>query len=95
MADAKTDVPLEKTLEMLKVTEFCIVKRPRRSSGGIFLFHSLSTASNSLKAGDMLLGAKELSHSQDFQKLAPLPPSLGTETTFKVGDLLGFYFLKM
>jgi hypothetical protein len=90
MADAKTDVPLDKTLEMLKLTEFCIVKRPRRGSGGNFLPFFCGTGCKILIflficiAGDMLLGAKELSHSHEFQKLAPLP-SLGTETTFKVG----------
>ena len=31
MADVKTDVPLDKTLESLKATEFCVLKR---SSGG-------------------------------------------------------------
>jgi hypothetical protein len=33
MADTKTDAPLEQTLEQLKATEFCVLKR---SSGGGF-----------------------------------------------------------
>lgn len=35
MADTKTDVPLDQTLEQLKATEFCVLKR---ASGGGFLF---------------------------------------------------------
>ncbi|KAI8853924.1 stress-activated map kinase interacting protein 1-domain-containing protein [Chytridium lagenaria] len=37
MADTRTDVPLDKTLESLKVTEFCVLKRDRGGAGDIFL----------------------------------------------------------
>jgi hypothetical protein len=37
MADTKTDVPLDKTLEQLKVMEFCVLKRDRGGAGDIFL----------------------------------------------------------
>lgn len=33
MADTKTDVPLDKSLEQLKIAEFCVLKRDR--GGGI------------------------------------------------------------
>jgi hypothetical protein len=37
MADTKTDVPLDKTLEQLGVKEFCVLKRDRGGAGDIFL----------------------------------------------------------
>ncbi|KAJ3191004.1 hypothetical protein HK101_008173 [Irineochytrium annulatum] len=37
MADTRTDVPLDKTLEALKATEFCVLKRDRGGAGDIFL----------------------------------------------------------
>ncbi|KAJ3096970.1 hypothetical protein HDU97_005398 [Phlyctochytrium planicorne] len=37
MADTRTDVPLDKTLESLKVNEFCVLKRDRGGAGDIFL----------------------------------------------------------
>ncbi|KAJ3209345.1 hypothetical protein HDU67_006261 [Dinochytrium kinnereticum] len=37
MADTRTDVPLDKTLESLKVQEFCVLKRDRGGAGDIFL----------------------------------------------------------
>lgn len=39
MADTKTDVPLDQTLEQLNVTEFCVLKRS--SGGGIYIFTQL------------------------------------------------------
>ncbi|KAJ3396435.1 hypothetical protein HDU92_003057 [Lobulomyces angularis] len=37
MADAVTDAPLDKTLEQLKVQEFCVLKRDRGGLGDIYL----------------------------------------------------------
>nr|KAJ3420952.1 hypothetical protein HK105_004852 [Polyrhizophydium stewartii] len=37
MADTKTDVPLDKTLEQLQATEFCVLKRSSGGAGDIFL----------------------------------------------------------
>ncbi|KAJ3054992.1 hypothetical protein HK097_000138 [Rhizophlyctis rosea] len=37
MPDTKTDVPFDKTLEQLKVMEFCILKRTTGGAGDIFL----------------------------------------------------------
>ncbi|KAJ3045733.1 hypothetical protein HDV00_007859 [Rhizophlyctis rosea] len=37
MADTKTDVPSDKTLEQLRVTEFCILKKTTGGAGDIFL----------------------------------------------------------
>jgi hypothetical protein len=37
MADTKTDVPLDQTLESLRATEFCVLKRDRGGAGDIFL----------------------------------------------------------
>ncbi|KAI8900471.1 stress-activated map kinase interacting protein 1-domain-containing protein [Globomyces pollinis-pini] len=37
MADTKTDVPLDKTLQALEAIEFCVLKRARGGAGDIFL----------------------------------------------------------
>ncbi|ORX56646.1 SIN1-domain-containing protein [Piromyces finnis] len=37
MADTKTDVPLDKTLEQAKLQEICVLKRDRGGAGDIFL----------------------------------------------------------
>ncbi|RKP01047.1 hypothetical protein CXG81DRAFT_26245 [Caulochytrium protostelioides] len=37
MQDTRTDVPLDRTLEQLKVTEFCVLKKDRGGAGDIFL----------------------------------------------------------
>ena len=37
MADTKTDIPLDKTLEQLNITEFCFLKRSSGGAGDIFL----------------------------------------------------------
>ncbi|KAI8825195.1 stress-activated map kinase interacting protein 1-domain-containing protein [Fimicolochytrium jonesii] len=37
MADTQTDVPLDKTLEMLRVSELCILKRAGGGAGDVFL----------------------------------------------------------
>ncbi|TPX57994.1 hypothetical protein SpCBS45565_g08095 [Spizellomyces sp. 'palustris'] len=37
MADTKTDVPLDKTLEQLRVSELCILKRAGGGAGDVFL----------------------------------------------------------
>ncbi|KAI8925474.1 stress-activated map kinase interacting protein 1-domain-containing protein [Entophlyctis helioformis] len=37
MADVKTDVPLDKTLEQLAATEFCVLKRASGGAGDVFL----------------------------------------------------------
>lgn len=37
MADTKTDVPLDLTLEQIKQTEFCVLKRSSGGAGDIFL----------------------------------------------------------
>ncbi|KAJ3117690.1 hypothetical protein HK098_006133 [Nowakowskiella sp. JEL0407] len=37
MPDTKTDVPLNKTLDQLKVTEFCVLKKDSGAKGDIFL----------------------------------------------------------
>lgn len=37
MADTKTDVPLDQTLDQLKATEFCVLKKSSGGAGDIFL----------------------------------------------------------
>ncbi|KAI8800448.1 stress-activated map kinase interacting protein 1-domain-containing protein [Cladochytrium replicatum] len=37
MADTKTDIPMDRTLDQLKLTEVCILKRDRGGAGDIFL----------------------------------------------------------
>jgi hypothetical protein len=39
MADTKTDVPFDKTLESLGVKELCLLKKDRGPSGKCFLSH--------------------------------------------------------
>ncbi|KAI8799398.1 stress-activated map kinase interacting protein 1-domain-containing protein [Cladochytrium replicatum] len=37
MADTKTDIPMDRTLDQLKLTEVCVLKRDRGGAGDIFL----------------------------------------------------------
>ncbi|KAI8907823.1 stress-activated map kinase interacting protein 1-domain-containing protein [Gorgonomyces haynaldii] len=59
MADAKTDVPLEQTLEQLKATEFCVLKRSSGGAGDIFLRPNAETAEQEQEAKNQFINPEE------------------------------------
>ena len=79
MADTKTDVPLDKTLERLRLTEFCVVKKGR--GGGMYLYFFFMFV-----AGDIFLTMKEEASRESLHQSSVALP--GAETGgFKVSPL--------